>query len=69
MTVAAIEKPKVLPMIDLEYDFSTMQGKKFIAISIDPITDKCTYHWNGVSNQEIVFCCTHLINQIMNGDI
>ena len=63
------EIPKIVPILDLEYDFKELQGKKFMAISIDPVTDNCSYHWNGVSNQEMVFCCTHLINQIMNGDI
>ena len=64
-----MEKPKIVPLINSDYDFSKLQGKQFVAISIDPETRNHHYHFNDIKTEEIIFMCNHLIHDLLAGNV
>jgi hypothetical protein len=67
--VAKSEKDlKIVPLLDLSYDFAKLKDRQFVAISIDPETGDYQHHYNMLCNTEMVFMCHWMIHRIMIGD-
>jgi len=48
--------------------FESLKGKRFIAISIDNFENTVEYFVNSLTNEEIVYGCEFIKNEIFNGE-